>query len=540
MIRFDNWTIQADGDILARQFDHLTRTLCVEGDIPAGWEWAMLVQVGAAMDIIPLTAAEDALSAVLTAQQLSVSGYYNMQLRGTKDELVRHTNTVNVYIPASLSGDKQWPEIPSEFTEMERRVTEKAAQAEGYATHPPIVGDNSNWWEWDGTAYADTGKSSRGEQGIQGEQGSQGIPGELTVRQGNTLYANALKGTASGSVVYLDDVSPLEHSVPVKVRSKNLVDADKMLNSNLTKDENGVYRITKRSAKAYMFDTPIPANTPIVLTYENLDGYNANSDALFSHSVYFADETVASGNWVGVSANFGNSLRINASKPITGFLLVTYNPSDDFYATFTGVQLEIGTTATAYTPYVPDLTAVTLTKTGLNIWDEQWELGTIYNSGNAAGATDTIRSKNFIPVKAGVKLRFTLPQMARVIYYDTNKTAYNSAYPSSGSTLTPSQDGYIRFAIGASVGTGNPAITEYGNNICISVFDEATKGVYEPYKGENYVPSEDGTCEVVSVAPIMTLLTDTPGVVIDCEYNRDINKAFEQLTQAIISMGGNI
>ena len=46
MIRFNNWTIQADGEIIARQFDNLTRTLTVAGDIPAGWDWDMLVQVG--------------------------------------------------------------------------------------------------------------------------------------------------------------------------------------------------------------------------------------------------------------------------------------------------------------------------------------------------------------------------------------------------------------------------------------------------------------------------------------------------------------
>lgn len=157
MIRFDNWTIQADGDILARQFDNLTRTLTVTGDIPSGWEWAVLVQVNDAMDIIPLTAAEGALGAVLTAEQLSIAGYYTMQLRGTQGDAVKHTNTVSVYIPASLSGDAQWPTVPSEFSAMERRIMEKATEVEGYVTHLPIIGENGNWWEWDGAAYVDTG-----------------------------------------------------------------------------------------------------------------------------------------------------------------------------------------------------------------------------------------------------------------------------------------------------------------------------------------------------------------------------------------------
>lgn len=170
MIRFDNWLIHADGEIVARQFDHLTRTLTVIGNIPAGWDWAMLVQVGDAMDIIPLTIAGDGLSAVLTAEQLSVAGYYTMQLRGTQGDKARHTNTVSVYIPASLSGDKQWPVLPSEFSAMEQRVSEAtqraeqaAADAQGYTSHPPVIGENGNWWEWDGEVYVDTGKPSRGE-----------------------------------------------------------------------------------------------------------------------------------------------------------------------------------------------------------------------------------------------------------------------------------------------------------------------------------------------------------------------------------------
>lgn len=166
MIRFDNWTIEADGEILARQFDNLTRSLTVSGDIPAGWGWDMLVQVGEAMDIIPLTTTEDSLSAVLTAQQLSVAGYYNMQLRATQDNKVRHTNTINVYISASLSGDEQWPTVPSEFTELERRISEKAHQVEEYYVHPPVIGENGNWWTWNGEIYEDTGKPSRGEKGL--------------------------------------------------------------------------------------------------------------------------------------------------------------------------------------------------------------------------------------------------------------------------------------------------------------------------------------------------------------------------------------
>lgn len=48
----------------------------------------------------------------------------------------------------------------------------------------------------------------------------------------------------------------------------------------------------------------------------------------------------------------------------------------------------------------------------------------------------------------------------------------------------------------------------------------------EEYHGTPYTPNEDGTVEgITSLSPTMTLLTDTEGAVIHCEYNRDTNKA---------------
>ena len=40
-----------------------------------------------------------------------------------------------------------------------------ADRAESAASHPNIVGENENWWIWDGAKYVDSGKPSRGAQG---------------------------------------------------------------------------------------------------------------------------------------------------------------------------------------------------------------------------------------------------------------------------------------------------------------------------------------------------------------------------------------
>lgn len=89
------------------------------------------------------------------------------------------------------------------------------------------------------------------------------------------------------------------------------------------------------------------------------------------------------------------------------------------------------------------------------------------------------------------------------------------------------------------------AATEYTQ--CVSDFSSVT--VSE--KDENgavaatYTPSSDGKVGgVKSIYPITTLSSDNSGAVITAKYNRDINRAFseleEKLTNAIVSMGGNV
>ena len=57
---------------------------------------------------------------------------------------------------------------------------------------------------------------------------------------------------------------------------------------------------------------------------------------------------------------------------------------------------------------------------------------------------------------------------------------------------------------------------------------------YETYKKTEYIPASDGTVEgVTSLSPNMTILTDTEGVIVECEYNKDTNKVIEKLADAL-------
>ena len=180
MIHFDNWQIKQEGGIIARQYDNLTRRLDVLGELPDGWTWEMLIQVGNHLDVIALSPTEEGVGVLLTASMLALGGQYAMQLRGTRDDEVRHTNVLYaVYIPESLSGSEAWPEVPS-------AVEQALRQLEELNQHPPYPGDNGFWMVWDVNTWAyvvsqlplpEAAVGPEGPEGPTGPQGPRGEPG---------------------------------------------------------------------------------------------------------------------------------------------------------------------------------------------------------------------------------------------------------------------------------------------------------------------------------------------------------------------------
>lgn len=76
----------------------------------------------------PETPEKKLIGAVLERGWVSEAGKYSVQLRGIKGDTVRHTNLITIRIPKSIAGEAQWPEVPSEFTQIEQRVNETFEQ----------------------------------------------------------------------------------------------------------------------------------------------------------------------------------------------------------------------------------------------------------------------------------------------------------------------------------------------------------------------------------------------------------------------------
>ena len=63
---------------------------------------------------------------------------------------------------------------------------------------------------------------------------------------------------------------------------------------------------------------------------------------------------------------------------------------------------------------------------------------------------------------------------------------------------------------------------------------------FESYREDIYTPSVDGTIEISSSSPTMTISSNTPGAVIEIEYNRDINKALNEYVNKVAPSPANI
>lgn len=161
-----------------------------------------------------------------------------------------------------------------------------------------------------------------------------------------------------------------------------------------------------------------------------------------------------------------------------------------------------GTTApTAWTPYsnicpITGWTGAKVTRTGKNIWDEEWEVGAISDTtGQKVYGVNRIRSKNYIPVLPNTQYNFAFPSSAsvssgnlRIMFYNENKSYLSFRnWITTGPFTTPSDTKYILFYTNGTYGG------TYHNDISINY--PATDTQYHPYQGETYditFPTEAG------------------------------------------------
>ena len=184
ILLFSDWVLsKPQGGLLGYQYDNLTRELVVQGDLPEGWAWDILVSASGKGDTWPLALGDGQASITLTDDNLSVRGEYYLQLRGTNGDQVRHTNVITAYNSRSLSGAGQWPTLPTEWIQAEKDIKELNA-------HPPVPGSNGYWLLWDLSSH------SYQESDLPVPVGPAGPPNVLEIGTVETLPADQ-QATAS-------------------------------------------------------------------------------------------------------------------------------------------------------------------------------------------------------------------------------------------------------------------------------------------------------------------------------------------------------
>lgn len=414
-----------------------------------------------------------------------------------------------------------------------------------------------------------------------------------TKEEANNIFCNALKGIASGEVVALNDVSPIEHEMGVTVKSKNIFPYFNAITSvtrngvTITNNGDGSFTINGTvtgSTSVVLYDTPtsLPSGLKAGKTYRlsiPFENHNNTTRDLTAYGQWYvegSDSLVISFGW----ANDGSNPQVTDIVPnnAIGFrLYFNISVGVTFDNMIIKPQIEEGTTATAYAPYIEDISAATVSAIGKNLFTfdnatlaknnadyvscetgEGWMKQTF--SKDVTGNSYQIVSFKFYPPKEMLNkpLIFSADFESDIEKYGyiairRSKTGsviniWGTAPKKDKITKTIQIDGdegeqyQINFNLS---GKADVQITQGQYYKCFNVqIEPATASnsaatAYEPYREPvTYPVSADGTVQgVTPIYPNTTLLTDTAGAVIDCSYNRDINKAFLELQQAILTLG---
>ena len=363
---------------------------------------------------------------------------------------------------------------------------------------------------------------------------------------------NALKGNASGEVVCLDDVSPLEHEMGVNVRSKNLSKNIKKTGKaqNLTAAlENNLITINGSSSIDVALGESYSENDCFLLQpdkYTFLLKYVGGSPDS-TEAFYFGLRSFNTGSWVtsyGVkNSNYMEDAKttFTIKEPTLCYVACVGKGSYDNLQY--QVQIEKGTTATPYTPFV-DVSGVKLLVQGENLissdlWSDLFD----------KQADGSYLSNQQITKSVSTRYVYLPAAIYTISYYLKCSAGANVRFGIRYSDETEA-DKYIHstgeYVYCSFTTNGKPIkaiffnYSKYADDIQFKELQikVGTETEYKPYKAPvEYSVNADGTVEgVKSIAPSTTLMTDTEGVRIECEYNKDANKVVATLEERLAAL----
>ena len=369
------------------------------------------------------------------------------------------------------------------------------------------------------------------------------------------LYANALKKTVAGEIIRVDDVSPVEPELGVRVRGKNLFNysAWKSVGANngtVHWDDGGVVTLTATGADCYTVYTNVPEAARIPVKAGDVITLSWETNAASGQAQVLV---LPDGKAVDFKTVDAASKKLTYTVPRGYSYIVprlgvkTAGESLKYWS----IQVERGDTATEYTQYI-DPSLVTLTRRGKNICPPVADnkSATIYGvtfAGTSSGGISVSGTPTGLAryslyngpalVKGGY-ISVSLTGAFQNIIWDFQLRDAAGAIVKqiqSGTVATLDLDSYPA-AVSWDVG-----IKRYEDGVAVGgvvyVQVEVAEKVtdYEEYKTSTaHSPAADGiVAGVKSLSPCTTLHTDTPGVTLEVTYHRDLVKVIEALEAAL-------
>ena len=359
----------------------------------------------------------------------------------------------------------------------------------------------------------------------------------IDVTDNDRKKINGMSNSKLGSAILIDDISPVTHEMGVKVRSKNLIPYPYY---NFPLEQNGVTATLGNDGSITLNGT---ATENVAFKI-----YDNTNDTKRDFVVKSGVEYTVSGSPSGAASNthylritpmnsraydfYDNSLtqRFNITEDTAvKWVFVVVKPGVTVNNLVFKPQLEEGTTATDYTPYVPDLTAVKVSRLGKNLFDNNKlsEWGLTLSDGKYAGSVGKLNSKTlFSSFKSNTRYTISVKasnasKSSATLLIDIN---YTDGTTQTVIRVSSTTESVYSFTSTANKSISNITSTYYDVdtiNIAYIQIEEGTIATeYEPYKEcAEYTPTADGTVSgVTSLYPNTTLMTDTDGVIIDCEY----------------------
>jgi hypothetical protein len=222
-------------------------------------------------------------------------------------------------------------------------------------------------------------------------------------------------------------------------------------------------------------------------------------------------------------ADIGNGISINAENDKTVLITINIANGTTVDNLVFKPQLELGSTATSYTPYISDLTSVTVTRYGKNLFDKNnANIIAGYINANVITAASTSRC---IYIPCNPNTTYTVSKIATARFV----VAFTNVIPTAGTAVTNRVQNFTATSITATSGADSKYIVVWLYNSAYdttTTIDEilatvqielgSTATTYEPYQGQTYTPTVSGEVTgITNLYPVTTLLTNNAGVVFE-------------------------